>query len=998
MFTDSFERKISEKDFSIDKPVREIPFLRNNDNNQNNKFSGIGNPWNVSHYANNTFIADISFKNNTCDIVELPLGNNWTGYKYNSTIDQIYDTRNWCNGTFKFGPDDNNASHIDDDSEFTADNEFQNWTFGKMDYPGGLLTYTFINNFSGNYFDNTHGYNHDALELRMSGYNFTFGNDWCGYSKGDRCWWNSTLEIPRGRLIDSSLEFEVYPMILADFNSWEFKILLNNVSVYTLGTGTLYQSGLNQWYDFSIPQTIWTNTTNVFSGNLNDSKLEISVMLEYIADNAAYNPGMVTNAYYQQLLFDNIKLIVQGEVEPKQLGLKINNTYVNNKNWGEGKIESWGNWDTDILSLNFSCDDQWSLSDFQIELKAKINVFTVQNNPDTNFETNYNSIGTQFVVYNKSAVYWESYAYFSVSSNYQETEMRLNFPEDVNITWISEPQNPSINRLSECINTTHGLLIVPVKDISTTPNGYWKLKGESPNYLLNSYIFKNSTNNPQTGDWVLNSNFFTGDYINITSEVINSPLISSYKTFTKADLKIIFPNGSVWIEQNQFKNLSDEGSINFNQFAIPFNPPNYEPGIYMVVITWNNSYSNYGLNETGVIYDTFKVIHPSVLKSDQNIYYYNEILNSTFVNLKVSFKDRVDNTLITNAQVYTYIKGEMFNFNEISPGFYFLEVNASKPDIGNNTLTICANSTFYLNNKINITLNVVLESNLIVGSNDLTIPIGAPLIFNASYRDLDGKHVENAEITLSYEGQVVDYVENKLEECYICQVDTDELSIGIYEFATLSQHEKYLSKSSLININIRRINTKIQLSTGDSELKVEPKKNFEVSITLKDEDFNKKVKADEVKYTWKFGDGKLKEAKEGVYIGELEGVPEGSYVITITVDAGDNYDFKRYEITLKIIANQQNTIFLQIILIISSIAFAGISIYTIIYKRILKFPKQVRKVRSFMNQLGKKNAPKKKLISQEEAIDMNYQNELNFLSKSLKSISSSKSDNLLIKK
>ena len=42
------------------------------------------------------------------------------------------------------------------------------------------------------------------------------------------------------------------------------------------------------------------------------------------------------------------------------------------------------------------------------------------------------------------------------------------------------------------------------------------------------------------------------------------------------------------------------GLIDFNYFQIPGSPPNYEAGEYAVIVTWNNSFSNFKLNETGI--------------------------------------------------------------------------------------------------------------------------------------------------------------------------------------------------------------------------------------------------------------------------------------------------------------------------------------------------------------------------------------------------------------
>ncbi|MHA1242753.1 MAG: hypothetical protein ACTSQU_18505, partial [Promethearchaeota archaeon] len=89
----------------------------------------------------------------------------------------------------------------------------------------------------------------------------------------------------------------------------------------------------------------------------------------------------------------------------------------------------------------------------------------------------------------------------------------------------------------------------------------------------------------------------------------------------------------------------------FDPFQIPnSDTPDYEVGEYQAIITWNNSYSNFKLNETGLIYKTFTVNHNSSLIPDQ--YYYSDVFVGDIVNLKVSFNDLENIKPIENANVY----------------------------------------------------------------------------------------------------------------------------------------------------------------------------------------------------------------------------------------------------------------------------------------------------------------------------------------------------------
>jgi len=678
---------------------------KNTDLTSNNIYIGTGDAWNVTHWANRTdYNLPANFGNNSYDLLEVPLGIDWIGYNLKADINNLYDSRNWNNGTFDFGNDDGTYAAGEDD---TADisNSFQNWTFSFND---GATP----NPMSGNYLDS--GYapsdGHDTLELRMDG-NPSVLSGYYNYNEKDKCWWNSTFVIPRGTVIDSELQFEINPYYLANFNSWDFAVSLNNQPIFSSGTYSLKQLGEGNWQSFSIPQSVWVNQSNIYTSPMNSSTMPIEFSLEYVANSASYSQGF-NHIENQTLFIDDVKLIVKAEVKPSQIQLKVNNTSVSDVDWGKGIVELTGDWQSTKVFTNFSSDDTWDLGSYDIELNADLNLFANKHTPETSYDTNFASEGISFYTENNSIVNWECYAYFAVPTGYEETTMKLDFPSDVNITWVSEPQQPTTNRLALCDNSTAGVLSIPVNAISTTPDGFWKFEGTSSNYCEQLTIYKNSTNSPTGVDWVQENEFLSGDYINITAKVNPSPLVSSYITQTNGIMNIRFPNGTIWTAQNQIKSCDSNGMVYFDYFQAPMNPPNYEVGEYEVIITWNNSHSNFGLNESGVIYKKFTVKHFSSLTPDQ--LYYANILEGSTINLIVSFTDRQNGDAIENAIVYLYnFTGGIEYFNEINPGFYaLLDFNTTGGDAGDNILSIYANSTLYTNNQADTTINLILKTTL----------------------------------------------------------------------------------------------------------------------------------------------------------------------------------------------------------------------------------------------------------------------------------------------
>ena len=611
-----------------------IKDLKSQDLAPDNIYSGVGAPWNVTHWANRTdYDLDVSFMNDSYDIVDIPLGNGWSGYKLNATIKDLYDTRNWNNGSFNYG-DDNNYLLAGNDTSFISNN-FQNWTFGDDDYWDD-------NDMSGNYIDNTDALTdyQDCLELRITGIDEPGADVW-GYDGQDLCFWTSSIKIPRGKIIDSELKFDIRDKNLMPSNNFELRLSINDEQIYSIGALSLRQACNDSWRTFTIPQGLWTNSSNIFTNPLNDSVININFTLIFAQPFAYYTFNGFENGEYQQLFIDNVKLIVKAETKPSQIQLKMNNKTVNESDWGKGTVKEDNIWTTSPVQANFTSDDIGELGGYTIDLKTDLILYATKGTPETNWETDVGSLGTSLSVSNNSIVDWECYSYFAVPTGYEESEMKLEFPTDVEITYVSEPQDPSTNRLSECDNSTEGILIIPVNTISATPDGFWKFKATSLNYCEQLNIYNNAT-----GIWSIDNQFLGGDYINITAKITDSPLITSYIQQTKAQLHIRFPNGTIWTNQNQLKSPDANGFVYFDYFKIPTSPPNYEVGEYEAILTWNNSYSTYGLNETGIIYKKFFIIHESILTSDQN--YYEEIIEDEIINIKVKSINAIRRIFVNN--------------------------------------------------------------------------------------------------------------------------------------------------------------------------------------------------------------------------------------------------------------------------------------------------------------------------------------------------------------
>jgi len=815
---------------------------KSNDISLDNTYSGLGSPWNITHWANRTdYDLPANFGNNSYDMVDIPLESEWKGFTLNASINNLYDSRNWNNGSYHFGNNNIYATGAND-SLYIA-NGYQNWTFQE-----NIVGST--NVMSGNYLDTgtttpINTLSHDCLELRMAGQRTNdSGPDpyWYRYTydTGDQCSWSSLFHVPRGRVIDSWLKFQVNPIHIISFNSWEFRIYLNGIQVFSEGLFTLKQRGQNAWHSFNIPQGIWINTSDVYSTTLlNDSLVNIKIALEYTATTASYGFEDGENRDYEQVLIDNIELITKAEAQPSDIQLKLNNTFVEDINWGEGKAEINGNWQSidGKIYANFSSDDIGALGAFSIELQTDLNLFARKDTPESNFETNEASLGTKFSVDNDSSVEWLCYGRVKVPTRYEETELKITFPNDVNITSVFDPQNPSINVLSQCDNSTQGILTIPVKIISATPDGFWKFQGVSPNYCEDITIQNNAT-----GVWIQSNSFLSGSYINISSKISNSPVTSSYIQNTKAILQIRFPNGSLWADKSQIASVNTNGDVIFNSFQIPVNPPNYEVGEYQAIVTWNNTFSIFGLNETGIIYKSFNVIHESVLIPDDD--FYEDIIEDSSFNLKVSFTDYMTNNPIQGAVVYTFNYSHPLKkqyFSEISPGYYFLEFNVGGGNLGNNSLLIYANSSNFVNKFINITVKVIRETEIHVDNDFINdVPFEQNFTVQFNYTEKNSGLGINAEF-LSTDWLGIYHFSEISQGIYNLNCSTIGYIAGqLYTLNLYVNSYEYEEQSITIKIFITELKSTLELLVNNTPLQandiysVDVRENVNVTVFFND--------------------------------------------------------------------------------------------------------------------------------------------------------------------
>ncbi|MFX1588863.1 MAG: hypothetical protein ACFFC1_11955, partial [Promethearchaeota archaeon] len=421
----------------------QIKNLETQDLASDNSFRDTGAPWNVTHYANYTKSnLDVSFYNNSYDDTNAKVElYEWNGYQLNSTITNLYDTRNWINGTFHCGSYGGSPPGSND-SAYVAD-----WTF-KM-YDGGSYT----NTMSGNYYDDSSSQsdNADCLELRINDYGSGY------YDVGDKCWWETIIEVDRGDVDEAWLSFAVFPKYSDGYNNhMVLQVIVNGKIIWGNGLQSMIDASGNsngQWYN-PYPIYLDGKDEQLFPEGI--KTLNITYEFKRVSGTA---PGAY--APYYTVLFDNVSLILKSKAKPSQLELQLNGEDVNdNANYGEGNLGIIGNWNGSLQTsviANFSSDSNWPFTfeeegswvSYKIELEAKLNLFTNKFSPETYYtaDPDLSYQGSSFIVSNNSNVNWTTYAHMEIPAGYEETNMTVEYPSDYSLTGVFFSQNP--NSLSQ---------------------------------------------------------------------------------------------------------------------------------------------------------------------------------------------------------------------------------------------------------------------------------------------------------------------------------------------------------------------------------------------------------------------------------------------------------------------------------------------------------------------------------------------------------------------
>ncbi|MHA1339711.1 MAG: hypothetical protein ACTSRZ_06155 [Promethearchaeota archaeon] len=755
-----------------------------------NNYLGKGMPIYGNEYANSTnssqYISDFNSTQQGNGYINIPP--QWTAYKLFSTVTQLSDYSNWEQNGEVDGQSPWVYEEVDPDNynQNGSDNRENCWGY----YAGPSITPSGTT--SGSLFVHN-GYIYDGANDPMdSSHHASF---------------RETVYINRSSVSEARLTFDYWSnssdhglnYMYAEINGYIRRY-------YIFESGNPHHSW--QHAEFSIPAL----EISTYINGLENINIRLGVRCALSDLQVEQLDGYV----YGEVYFDNITLWIRGEPLPSQINLQLNGNNVSNNGYGKGNITLNINW-KNTNSTNFKpYIAAFTSSGTNVRLTADLKVWV--NKTRLSQDSNGNPY-SDFVVENNKNSTWTVYYYSIIPDGYENYNFTIYYPTDWDAT---AAYNPTPTELLGSLVEGNGFIAVNTT-YASIKSGIWKFEFTAFNYVENIWIYKNTTQTPGPNDWGESSEFFAGDYINITAKIKTDGLPLDL-TKTNATLNIRLPNGNIWSSISQIKAISSHttGMVYFDPILIPSAEPNYYVGNYSVIISWNNSISNPNdCNETGIKTDSFIVKHYTKISADKTIY--SNFLEGTTEQIRIYLNDKGNNEAIQNATVYFYnLTGQLEYMNEISPGVYYADINAPNINPGNNIVTIYANHSLYQNTTVDLTFEVIVKSNLQANEYpSLTVAWSTNATIHLNFNEsTSGNPINSATITSDWAGEK--WVEENGAGSYTLYLNTSSfIPDNTYQTLIRAVKSGYANSTVLIQINIIKKSSDFKLFIDNQDKTIE---------------------------------------------------------------------------------------------------------------------------------------------------------------------------------
>ncbi len=596
--------------------------------------------------------------------VVLPPG--WTGYQLDFRIRDLYENRTWVlNPSFNGNAD--------------------NWTSGEYDvvgYDNGFTQAWHSGGPDGN------GYVHvEETGVLTGGY--------YRYDENDRTWWRQTYSANRSDIAWAAIKMDYRVDSAWDSNAlFNVYIRINGTQVWAKGFQAVGDDGWHNSGFLEISPALF---------DIPNSAIELEVGII-----STMTVGYSSNNWMRGE-FDNIWLYMKTKVYPSEVNLEMNDLAVLNEGArGSGNVSQipasvWTSSPV-MAQLNWTPTTMPPNPDLEIRVTGVCDVNLYANKTGTSlYSQSPTATGVLFNVKSGQNASWTFYHLLALPTQYWNDVFNFTIPADWNITFVSEPQLPTINKISQCQggNIGDGYLEIPASVITNSPDGYWAIKAESHNYVDSAEL------QIWDGSWNPTVAVRSGNLTRVQARILDgSDTPPSGAASTQANVSVYNPDGmTIWYTELVIPTAA--GWVTSNSFTIEGTTT--IGGTYTIVVFWDNS------TEAGEYVTAYSVTHTtSLIPRDSWIdafyedqYWYPRVrFNDTDKDEWLTPPATVEGNWTTGTITFHYISGT---------GWFEAEINALDPgDVGRFFIRVNASKSYYDESYCVIVIDIVAETQLLI--------------------------------------------------------------------------------------------------------------------------------------------------------------------------------------------------------------------------------------------------------------------------------------------
>ena len=543
--------------------------------------------------------------------------------------------------------------------------------------------------------------------------------------------------------------------------------------------------------------------------------------------------------------------------------------------------------------------------------------------------------------------------YFNKSNNFQIPNATVQFVEGLsgNLT-----ENKGLEQYTIILNVSQLSIGIKALTIEAKRGNYTtqsidffvEVVGRSTELLL--YVDNNQINDSDTINTGLN------EFLNITAIYKDN---STKKFLSGANVTLL-----------GIGNLTETS----NYYNITINTNDLDQGINVLII--NTQLDNYTSQSFQFYVKLIEGATELLLYVNDNPTYSSDTISvktNVIMNILVYYRDSLMKVHLSNASVELLGLG---NLTEIS-NYYIITINSNNLNLGITILTITAQITNYQSQTIQFSVELTeraAEIQVFFNNENKTLDpvieltLGSILNLTVKYAEnLTKLHINNAIISLTGDNLSISLSENQTLEQYSIILNTTDLKIGVNLLTLTAQATNFQIETMELRITVNKISTVISTVSGEPIITINPGESVKLRIMINNSDFGVAIKNANVTYRWTYGQGVLTDYdNDGIYEADLENIPEGSYTITITASASDDYNFESYEITISAITHPKSDQTWLIYVLFGGI-IGLVSVFTL-YQTYFKYPPMVRKIRKLRKKIRKGKKTKMILTSKRSKI------------------------------